>query len=508
MNRTDKSIKNLVFALIAQGVTVILSFIIRTEMIRSLGIVSVSINGLFTDVIATLSLAELGIGSAIVYNLYKPLAEGDKKKICQLMYLFKKAYTIIAAVTFAAGLALTPIIHLLIEKVDIPIGYLRIVYLLFVFQNSLSYLFAYKIALVSADQKQYIYSNINLICRVVGSIILIVVMRLTKAYIPYLIGNIAMVVTTNAIASRAVDKEYPFLVDDPSLPKEEQKALFKNVRNIFFKSLAGTVVSSTDNILISKLVGTLFVGYTSNYVLVTGVFQSLAGKAWDAMEASFANLFVTSDKEKILETIRRLTFVFFLFGIVSSVGVYACVQSFIMIWLHETSFLLPKLSVFLLCLLLFLMIVYRPLTAAMHMTGYFEIGRNISATSALVNLVVSIVLGLMIGLPGIYIGTCCTYAIEVIAKIYFVFNKYFRTSPISYVLMWIKMLSTLIVSCLILDLIAAHIPFGYIPTFLIMGLTGMALVAVFVLILFGKSDEMDYVIYMIKEYSGKLKNRA
>lgn len=80
MNRTDKSIKNLVFALIAQGVTVILSFIIRTEMIRSLGIVSVSINGLFTDVIATLSLAELGIGSAIVYNLYKPLAEGDKRR--------------------------------------------------------------------------------------------------------------------------------------------------------------------------------------------------------------------------------------------------------------------------------------------------------------------------------------------------------------------------------------------------------------------------------------------
>ena len=164
MNRTDKSIKNLLFAFLSQGVTVLLSFMLRTEMLRSLGILPASLNSLFTDVISTLSLAELGVGSAIVYNLYKPLAEGDEKKICQLMYLYKKAYMTIAAVTMAVGLALVPIIHLLIEKVDVPLGYLRIVYVLFVFQNSVSYLLSYKISLVQADQKQYVYTNINIIC--------------------------------------------------------------------------------------------------------------------------------------------------------------------------------------------------------------------------------------------------------------------------------------------------------------------------------------------------------
>ena len=255
MNRTDKSIKNLLFAFLSQGVTVLLSFMLRTEMLRSLGILPASLNSLFTDVISTLSLAELGIGSAIVYNLYKPLAEGDEKKICQLMYLYKKAYMTIAAVTMAVGLALVPIIHLLIEKVDVPLGYLRIVYVLFVFQNSVSYLLAYKISLVQADQKQYVYTNINMVCRTVGSIALIVIMRLTKSYLPYLIGNISLTIITNAIASRAVNKRYPYLKDDPTLPAEEKKQIFTNVKNIFVKQIAGKVVNSTDNILISKLIG-------------------------------------------------------------------------------------------------------------------------------------------------------------------------------------------------------------------------------------------------------------
>lgn len=507
MNRTDKSIKNLLFAFLSQGVTVLLSFMLRTEMLRSLGILPASLNSLFSDVISTLSLAELGIGSAIVYNLYKPLAEGDEKKICQLMYLYKKAYMTIAAVTMAVGLALVPIIHLLIEKVDISLGYLRIVYVLFVFQNSVSYLFSYKISLVQADQKQYVYTNINMVCRTVGSIALIIIMRVTKSYLPYLIGNISLTIITNAIASRAVDKRYPYLKDDASLPAEEKKQIFTNVKNIFVKQIAGKVVNSTDNILISKLVGTLMVGYCGNYTMITNVFTTLADKVWDSTEASFGNLFVTADEEKKIQVLKRLTFIFFLFALLGGVGIFACIQSFIMIWLKSETYLISEDMVFLYSLLLFTTITYRPLSSAMHMTGYFEIGRNISGVSAVVNLVVSIILGKIIGLPGIFIGTCCTYLIEITSKTYFLFNRYFKSSPVSYALLWIKMLAIFCADCGIVHVISQHISYGYILKFLILGAISVALAAVFVLVVFARSEEMDFVMYLINEYMGRLKNR-
>ena len=507
MNRTDKSIKNLLFAFLSQGVTVLLSFMLRTEMLRSLGILPASLNSLFSDVISTLSLAELGIGSAIVYNLYKPLAEGDEKKICQLMYLYKKAYMTIAAVTMAVGLALVPIIHLLIEKVDISLGYLRIVYVLFVFQNSVSYLFSYKISLVQADQKQYVYTNINMVCRTVGSIALIIIMRVTKSYLPYLIGNISLTIITNAIASRAVDKRYPYLKDDASLPAEEKKQIFTNVKNIFVKQIAGKVVNSTDNILISKLVGTLMVGYCGNYTMITNVFTTLADKVWDSTEASFGNLFVTADEEKKIQVLKRLTFIFFLFALLGGVGIFACIQSFIMIWLKSEMYLISEDMVFLYSLLLFTTITYRPLSSAMHMTGYFEIGRNISGVSAVVNLVVSIILGKIIGLPGIFIGTCCTYLIEITSKTYFLFNRYFKSSPVSYALLWIKMLAIFCADCGIVHVISQHISYGYILKFLILGAISVVLAAVFVLAVFAKSEELDFVMYLVNEYLGRLKNR-
>ena len=161
MGRTEKSIRNFIFAVASQVVTVALSFITRTCLIHYLGIEAVSINGLFTEVITALSLAELGVSSAIVYNLYKPLSEGDHQKVSQLMNLFRKAYRIIALATLVIGVSLTPWIQFFIRDLSYDINYIRVIYLMFVFQSAVSYLFSYKIALMEADQNAYIFTKIS-----------------------------------------------------------------------------------------------------------------------------------------------------------------------------------------------------------------------------------------------------------------------------------------------------------------------------------------------------------
>ncbi len=506
MGRTEKSIRNLVFAVAAQAVTVALSFITRTCLIYCLGIEAVAINGLFTEVITALSLAELGVGSAIVYNLYKPLSEGDHQKVSQLMNLFRKAYRVIALGTLVIGVSLTPWIQFFIKDLPYDINYVRVIYLMFVFQSAVSYLFSYKIALLEADQNAYIYTRISTIFRIVGTAIILVILVATKRYIIFLGTNILLVIATNAYASHVVNEKYPYLEKKERLPKEERAQIFSNIRNIFVKQFAGRVVDSTDNILISTLVSTLLVGYYSNYLVVIGVFKQLAAKMMSAAMASMGNLFATERTTSKVATLTRLTFIFYVFASVASVGTFACIQPFIKLWLGE-KYLLDYAVVAILCLLLVTEITYKPLSSAMHLSGYFVIGRNISFVSALVNLAVSIVLGKKIGLIGIFIGTMCTYTIEIITKVHYLFKLYFKEDSFRYVCFWLKMLLVFIVEMITVYIVNLHLSFSALPAFVFNGFLSILLTFVMITLVFGKSDAYLYSKQLIIRYTKKVFRR-
>lgn len=499
MGRTAKSVKNIYFGLISRGVTVLLSFVTRTFMIKLMGIEVVSINSLFNEVISAISLAELGIGSAIVFNLYKPLAEDDKEKVCQLMNLFKKAYLIIALVTLALGIIVCPFLEYFINDISYSFSYLRIIYMLFVIQCASSYLFSYKTALLSANEKNYVYLKLGMICKTIGTIGLIVVLITTKKYILYLTSSIALTIVTNVICSNKVDKMYPYISQKSQLPKEERKKIFDNVKNIFAKQLAGKVVNSTDNILISSLVSTLLVGYYSNYAVVISVFKQISEQVNNSLVPSVGNLFATETPEKCERTLFRLTYIFYLFASVSAVGIYGCIQPFITMWVGA-DFLLDIPVVFVSSMLLFVYILYKPLSTAMHMTGQFSIGRNISIISAVANLVVSLVLGIKIGIVGIFLGTMATYIIEVISKIHYVYKLYFKKSSNQYVFMWIKMIagySSLL--GMIHIFMRSMTTYNVIIQFIVNGMVSCIIVLIVNISLFYKTDEFAYCCTMVKQ---------
>ena len=503
MGRTEKSIRNLIFAVTSQAITVALSFITRTCLIYCLGIEAVSINGLFTEVIAALSLAELGVGSAIVYSLYKPLSEGDHQKVSQLMNLFSMAYKIIALATFIIGVSLTPWIHLFIRDLSYDINYIRVIYLMFVFQSAVSYLFSYKIALLEADQNAYIFTKISTIFRIVGTILILVILVVTRQYIIFLGTNILLVIMTNAYASHVVNQKYPYLDTKERLPREERSQIFGNIRDIFVKQFAGRVVDSTDNILISTLVSTLLVGYYSNYLVIIGVFRQLADRMMSAALASMGNLFVTERTESKVATLTRLTFIFYVFASIAAVGVFACVQPFIKLWLGE-QYLLEYPVVVILCLLLVTEITYQPLSSAMHLSGFFTIGRNISFVSAVVNLAVSVVLGMKIGMIGIFIGTMSTYTIEIITKVHYLFKLYFKENSFRYVFFWFRMLFVFIVEIIIIHIINQHLHMSALPLFVINGFLSVSLTFVMITMVFGRTDAYLYLKHLIIRYLKKV----
>ena len=503
MGRTEKSIRNFIFAVGSQVVTVALSFITRTCLIYSLGIEAVSINGLFTEVITALSLAELGVGSAIVYNLYKPLSEGNHQKVSQLMNLFRKAYRVIALATLVIGVSLTPWLHLFIRDLSYDISYIRLIYLMFVFQSVVSYLFSYKIALLEADQNAYIYTKITTIFRIVGTVLILIILLATRKYVVFLGTNILLVILTNAYASHVVDRKYPYIDKKEKLPKEERSQIFGNIRNIFVKQFAGRVVDSTDNLLISSLVSTLLVGYYSNYLVVIGVFKQLADKMMSAAMASMGNLFVTEETESKVTTLTRLTFIFYVFACIASVGVFACIQPFIKLWLGE-EYLLDYSVVVILCLLLVTEISYKPLSSALHLSGFFEIGRNISFVSAMVNLAVSIVLGMRIGMVGIFIGTMSTYTIEIITKIHYLFKLYFKENSLQYVTFWLRMLAVFAAEIAVIHIVNRYLHFPALASFVFNGFLSVFLTVAAITLVFGRSDAYIYSKQLIMRFLKKV----
>lgn len=176
MTRTKNSMKNITFSILGQTSDIVLSFVVRTIFIYYLGAEYLGINGLFINILSLLSLAELGIGSAITYSLYEPLANNNSKKIKGIMSIFKKTYISIAGFILLAGLLLLPFLDFFIR--DMPdISNIRMIYLIFLLNSAVSYLFSYKRALIIADQKKYIDSIYHYTGRIILGIAQIAIIK-------------------------------------------------------------------------------------------------------------------------------------------------------------------------------------------------------------------------------------------------------------------------------------------------------------------------------------------
>ena len=510
MARTKNSIHNIIFALGLQGVTVVANFVIRTIMINRLGMQATSLNGLFTEVLAALSMAEMGVGTAIVYNLYKPLAENDHKKVRQLMGLFKSAYRIIAIVTFGIGLALCPWIHLLVKSIDYSLNYIRLVYMLFVVDLSMSYLFSYKVSLMNADQKSHIQSKVSMAIKPVEVIIKVVVLLTTNSFVAYLLSSILVTFLGNLVRSYVVDQYYPWLAkNEDVLPKEERKDVFANIKNLFIKALSGKITSSTDNMLISALVDTLQVGYYSNYALPIGVFRQLANQiAYGGIGASMGNMLVTESKERCTKIFYRLEYLFFVVAALASVCTYCCVDSFILIWLKKEEFLLARGVIFVCCLNLFIEIINRPLWSIMEVSGLFKYDKYVSIAGSVVNLVVSIILGMKIGMAGIFIGTFMTYLLQAVLKTLLLFRMKLNTSPAKQYILFVCMFGGMLAQLFLADAICQKFIFqNQMVAFVVYGLISVGVVVITTVLCTLFTDSFRYYLGMVTNMVKRIKNR-
>lgn len=405
-SRTSNSLKNMVFGLGSQCLSILLGFFTRWIFITLLGKEYLGVSGLFTNVLSLLSLANLGFDTAIIYSLYKPLSENDMVSVKGYMLLFKRIYIIVGCVVFTLGCILIPFLpHLINGEVTIAEN-LYVIYLLFLFQSATSYFFSYKQALLTASQQNRVislYHSVFMVLRNLGETVVLLVFH---AYIPALICVIVFQTVENVWISKIVDKKFPVLSNKSEgfITIEQKKALSENVKSLFLYKISGTVISSTDNILISKFQGLASVGLYSNYAYIVDVIRTFLSYIFYSMTASIGNYHATESKEANEKMFYNIFFAsFWMYGF-TGICLAVLLNPFISLWIGE-DYTLSSLTVLIIVINYYTAGVQYASTTYREVTGLFNVGKYRPLIAAVLNIVFSVILVYPFGISGILLGT-------------------------------------------------------------------------------------------------------
>lgn len=403
--RINNSIKNIFASLIGQFVAIALNFITRSIFVKTLGAEYLGVNGLFTNIISILTLAEMGIGSAIIYSLYKPIAENDNYKIKGLMHFYNKAYKIISLIILVIGVILIPFIPNIANS-NMDLKQIIIIYILFLINSVSSYLYAYKKSLIIANQKDYILSIYKNIFKILLNVLQVTVLIISKNYILFLLIQIFITLLENIIVAQKANKMYPILLakDDVKLDEAESKGIIKNVKALLYHKIGGVIVNSTDNILISKFVGINWVGIYSNYYLIIGALNLIIGQAFTAITASVGNLNAVESKEKSYDTYKVILFLNFWIAGFSSICLWILFNPFITLWIGE-EYLFSNNIVIIIVINFYMLTIRRATLVYKDSFGLFWNDRYKPLIESVINIVISIILAPKLGVLGVFIGT-------------------------------------------------------------------------------------------------------
>lgn len=403
--RIKSSVKNTVAALFSNLITIVIGIVAQTYFIKLLGVEYLGLNGLFTNIISMLGIVELGIGSAITYNLYKPIANKDEETIQSLLHFYKKAYRIIATIIILISIIIIPFLPNLVGKITIKTN-IYIIYMLFVIDIVCSYFLSYKRGMLYADQQGYIINLVHVLCLIILNILQILFLYITKNYYLYLIIKITMRIIENIIITIIINYRYSFLREKSIKPLEKniKNDIISKVKALFFHKIAGFVISGTDNIIISKYLGIITVGLYSNYYLIINSIQTVFNQTLVALTPSIGNLLTENQSKKNYDIFKKIRFLNFWFSTFTAVSLMLIMDSFITIWLGK-KYMLSKMVLLMLVINYFIQTMRNSYSIFKEAAGIFYEDRFVPIIESALNVLASIILLKYFGLAGVFMGT-------------------------------------------------------------------------------------------------------
>lgn len=445
--RLENSLRNMKYNIIIHIINLIVQFINRTVFLKILGSEYLGINGLFDNILIILSLADMGMGSVLLYSMYEPLAKKDTSKLKKIINEYKKIYNLIALTILIAGICFVPFLRFFVKKMP----NIEFIFFLYLLNMIVPYLCFYKISIINADQKNYIVSVIQQIFNIISKIFMMSFLLITHNYILYLIIQIIFSVVSNIYITKKAEKMYPFIKDtkDYKLDKEAKRRIKNDTFATILHRIGGVVLGGTDNILISTMIGLETVGIYSNYVLIINGIKGLAVKYFLSMSASIGNMNVETSKEHLYDRFRKIFYGNFWIHTFCSICLYFLLNPFIEIWIGS-QYVFDSYVVFIIVLMFYFEGMRDTVLNFKDAMGFFSQDKYKAIIEAVLNIFISIILAMKFGIIGIFLGTICSmlctciwvepyvvfkYGFGLNVKIYFkIYFKYVVIGIISFVL--------------------------------------------------------------------------
>ena len=510
MARTQNSIRNVLSAMIGQLGGILVNLLARVFFLHYLNQTYLGLNGLFTNVLTMLSLVELGVGPAMAYSLYKPLADHDVERLKSHMAFYKKAYVTIGLAIAALGLAFLPFYTVFMDEVpDIP--HLNTIYLLFVANTVVSYFYSYKRSLIICDQKKYTETAVHYGAYFLLNVVQIIFLALTKNYVVFLMLQVLSTWLENFILARKADKLYPFLREKNVRPmdKTDSQVIFRNVAAMSMHKVGAVVVNSTDNILISKLIGLASAGLYSNYYTIIHPLQTITNQIFESIVASVGNLTATvkdGNVEHLMEIFYDVFFFAFWIFTFCSICLLNLLHPFIeFMWLRNRGWLLDNATLYVLVLNFYLYGMRRPVLTFRDATGAFWNDRFKPIFESIINLVASILLAKPFGIAGIFLGTLVsTVTTSLWVEPMVLYHNVFYAHMRKYFARFFSYTAVGLVICVITTWLCSHVGYSLI-SILPRALICLTVPNLLLLVVFYRTKEFQYFRRLGKTILGKVK---
>lgn len=499
MNRTKNSVRNIFFTIAGAMVTMLLQLINRRVFIHYLSSDYLGLNGLFSNILSMLSLSEMGVGTAMIYALYKPVADNDTEKIKSLMQLYKKFYTIIGGFILVAGTVLTPFLHIFIKEMP-DIAYIQVYYIMFVIDSGLSYFYTYKRSLIICNQQHYLSSLSMMLSNVVTRVAQLLLLIFTHNYFLFLLAQIVVSRLENVVISKIADKKYPYLKEKNIVPldADSRKDIKKNIFAMLSHKIGTVIVYGTDNLIISKILGLTVLGIYSNYVLLTTSVNGLIGKVFDAITASVGNLVVQKDKEQTEKIFNDIFFANYWIYNFAAVCFFCLTQPFVKLWVGE-EMMLSDSVVWVIVIVFYLEGMRKTALIFRDATGVFWNDRYKSLIESFINLVCSIPLTFALGVFGVKLGTLISLlATSFWVEGYVLYKHFFKKSVKGYLLKQAGYFGLTACMCVGVDFLCRLIATGSVVSFV--GQCALCVIVpnALMLALFGRTEAFAYFYNIVK----------
>jgi len=493
--RTYKSMKNVSVMLLTQFITFVLAFASRTVFIKTLGAEYLGLNGLFFNILNALSLAEMGIGTAISYALYKPIAENDTEQIKSILAFYRKCYFFIGIFIIAIGCLILPFLPYLIKgEVTVPVNIYN-VYLCFLANSVIAYFFAHKRTIIDETQNKYLTTSIDFATNTIVSMIQIIILWQFKDYMAFLFARIFGTIVSSVIIFISANRKFPYIVERTiMLSSSAKKKIWSNVSILFFHKLGGVIMLSTDFLIISAFVGIEAVGIYSNYTLIIGTISIFCNLFITGANASIGNAIATLTKEEVYAVFRKIAFLIFCISGLSAVCLVNLLNPFIELWAGK-DYLLSNSVVYVITANFFfsqnrwLVITFR------NDAGIFRPDMYKPIVEIIFNLSLSIFLVRIYGVLGVLIGTLAnTFFICIWVEMYIAHKYIFATSVAGFLKAYVVQIIALLISCALSMYIN-----GFIESFVGKAAVSLFIVAFVYFLFFFKTKEFKYFVGLFRK---------